>query len=290
MSFIKDAIRGFFMSIANSVPGVSGGTVAFILGFYNKLINSINNLFYGEKKEKIASLKYLLKLLCGWIIGMILSIIVLSKLFEDNIYEVSSLFLGFIVFSLPSVLKNESKTLSKNLKEIWILLLGIIIVVLVSVLNPIKVVNITEFNLLKYLYVFICSSVAICAMILPGISGSSILLVCGIYIPIINSVKELLNFNMSALPVLLVFVLGSIVGLLSFIKLIKKALTKYRSKTIYFILGLMIGSIYSVIIGPTTISNGNLPLTIDTFSILYFIIGSFIIVILEIFKKILQNN
>ena len=104
-SLIVNAFRGFCMALADSVPGVSGGTVAFILGFYDKFINSLNDLFSkdGNKKEAI---KFLIKLGIGWIIGMALATIILSKVFESHIYVVSSLFVGFILFAIPLIIKN----------------------------------------------------------------------------------------------------------------------------------------------------------------------------------------
>ena len=93
---IRTMINGFCMALADSVPGVSGGTIALILGFYDKFIGSINQVFYGKKEEKKEGLIYLIKLLLGWAVGMILAVLVLTKFFETNIYAVSSLFLGFI--------------------------------------------------------------------------------------------------------------------------------------------------------------------------------------------------
>ena len=94
---IVNVIQGFCMALADSVPGISGGTVAFILGFYEEFINSINTLLSkGQSKKKAVS--FLIKLGIGWAIGMALASIVLSSLFEKHIYSVSSLFIGFIVF------------------------------------------------------------------------------------------------------------------------------------------------------------------------------------------------
>ena len=98
---IINFIRGFMMSLADSVPGVSGGTIAFIMGFYDKFINSLDNLFYGDKDKKIESIKFLIKLGVGWVVGMVLASLILASLFEKKIYVISSLFLGFIIFSIP---------------------------------------------------------------------------------------------------------------------------------------------------------------------------------------------
>ena len=97
------------MALADSVPGVSGGTIAFIMGFYDKFINSLDALVYGDKSKKIEALKFLIKLGIGWIVGMVLASLVLASLFEKNIYEISSLFLGFIILSIPLIIKEEKR-------------------------------------------------------------------------------------------------------------------------------------------------------------------------------------
>ena len=101
--FLLNLFRGFCMALADCVPGVSGGTIAFILGFYDKFITSLDNLFTGTKSERIEALKFLIKIGIGWGIGAILGVLVLTSVFESHIYAVSSLFLGFIVFSIPLI-------------------------------------------------------------------------------------------------------------------------------------------------------------------------------------------
>lgn len=113
MQYLINGFRGFCMALADSVPGVSGGTIAFVLGFYDKFIKSLNNIVFGNKKEKIEALSFLIKLGIGWIIGMVLASLILTSLFESHIYKVSSLFLGFIIFSIPLIIKEEKKLFKK---------------------------------------------------------------------------------------------------------------------------------------------------------------------------------
>ena len=110
---IKTAINGFFMALADSVPGVSGGTIALILGFYDNFIGSINKVIYGSLDEKKEGIIYLLKLFVGWAAGMILAVLVLTAFFERNIYAVSSLFLGFIFPSIFIIGKEEYKVIKE---------------------------------------------------------------------------------------------------------------------------------------------------------------------------------
>ena len=132
--------------------------------------------------------------------------------------------------------------------------------------------------------------IAISAMVLPGISGSTLLLIFGLYIPIMNSVKEVLHFNLEALPVLIIFLLGILTGIIAIIKIIKMALQKYRSQTIYLIIGLMLGSIYAIVMGPTTLDVPQNPMTFRTFSIISFILGGAVIFGLEKTKEILEEK
>ena len=99
------------MALADSVPGVSGGTIAFILGFYDKFINSLDSLVFGKKEAKKGAIKFLLKVGLGWAIGMMIAALVLTNLFETHIYEVSSVFIGFIIFSIPFIIKEEKEAL-----------------------------------------------------------------------------------------------------------------------------------------------------------------------------------
>lgn len=294
MNFIINAIRGFCMALADSVPGVSGGTIAFILGFYDKFVNSLNDIIYGKKEEKKEAAKFLVKWACGWIIGMALASVVLASLFEDHIYSISSLFLGFIIFAIPVIIKEEKDNLKGKYKNIIFLLIGIAVVALITYFNPVggtgKAVDITNLNIGLIAYVFVAAMIAISAMILPGISGSTLLLIFGLYIPIISAIKELLHFNLAYLPVLIVFGIGVIAGILLIIKLIKKALEKYRSQTIYTIIGLMLGSIYAIIMGPTTLSIPKPSMNFSTFNILFFVIGAAIIIILQVVQTVLEKR
>ena len=132
--------------------------------------------------------------------------------------------------------------------------------------------------------------IAISAMVLPGISGSTLLLIFGLYTGIISSIKEVLSLNFSYLPVLIIFGLGVIVGILSTIKIIKFLLSKYRSAMIYLILGLMLGSIYAVFMGPTTLEVPQPAMNLSNFSWIFFIIGGVLIIVLEKSKDFLEKK
>lgn len=294
MNYIIQFIRGFCMALADSVPGVSGGTIAFLLGFYDKFINSLDSLMGKDKEKRKQAILFLAKLGIGWVVGFILSVLVLANIFDAQIYKISSLFLGFIIFAIPIVIKDERLHLKNKYKNIIFTVLGIAIVVIISIVNPVsgEGINVSagNLNLGLIIYVFLVAAVAISAMVLPGISGSTLLLIFGLYIPIISAVKEFLHLNFAYFPVLLVFGLGIITGILSTIKIIKICLEKYRSQTIYLIIGLMIGSIYPVILGPTTLEVPKDPMTFSTFSIVFFLIGGVVIIGLQKFKEFMKNK
>lgn len=294
MKNLIDSFRGFCMALADSVPGVSGGTVAFILGFYDKFINSLNNVISGSKEERIDAIKFLAKLLAGWAVGMILAVLFLSSAFESHIYAVSSLFLGFIIFAIPVIIKEEKESLVGKYKYLIFTVIGIAIVAAITYFNPISgsgtSVDVNSLNFGLIVYIFVCAMIAISAMVLPGISGSTLLLIFGLYIPIINAIKEFLHLNLNYLPVLIIFGLGVITGILLVIKLIKMALEKFRPQTIYLIIGLMIGSLYAIVMGPTTLEVPQDPMNIGTFSIIFFVIGGAIIFGLQKLKDVLEKK
>ncbi|MBW6409314.1 DUF368 domain-containing protein [Clostridium weizhouense] len=293
--YIINFIRGFCMALADSVPGVSGGTIAFILGFYDKFINSLNNLVSGNKKERLDSIKFLLKLGLGWIVGFLLSVLFLASIFDKEIYKISSLFIGFIIFAIPIILIEEKENILNKYQNIFFAIIGIGIVVLITYFNPVVGngagnISLDRLSLGLCIYIFIVAMIAISAMVLPGISGSTLLLIFGLYAPIINSIKEVLTFNFDYLPVLIVFGLGVIAGIFATIKGVKYVLLNYRSQTIYMILGLMLGSIYAVFMGPTSLEIPKSPMSIKTFNLVFFIIGGGIIVALQKLKVYLEKK
>lgn len=284
------------MALADSVPGVSGGTIAFILGFYDSFVNSLNNLISGNKTERLRALKFLAKIGIGWGIGFILSVLFITSIFEKNIYEISSLFLGFIIASIPLIIKSERKTLKENYKNIIFLIIGIIVVCAITYFNPMTGSNHSfsiKFENLSIglgVYVFISGMIAISAMVLPGISGSTILLIFGLYTPILNGIKEILKLNLEYLPGIFIFGIGILVGIFVTVRSVRSLLRRYRSQTIYCIIGLMVGSIYTVIMGPKSLEIPQASMSISTFSIIFFAIGCTLVPALEKLKNVLKNK
>lgn len=286
------------MALADSVPGVSGGTIAFILGFYDKFINSLNSLVStkSNKEEKLESLKFLIKIGIGWAVGMVLAVLFISSVFTTHIYKISSLFLGFIIFSLPLIFREEKAEIVGKYKNIIFAVIGILVVAAITYFNPATSggagtnLSLDNLNIGLIAYVFVVGAIAICAMILPGISGSTLLLIFGIYAPIMTAVKSVIKFDFSYLPIVIVFGLGVITGIVSIIRLLRYLLANHRSKVIYTIIGLMIGSLYAVVMGPTTLEIPEAPMGFGEFSILFFLLGGALILGLEQLKKVLDKG
>lgn len=285
---LREGINGFCMALADSVPGVSGGTVAFIMGFYDKFIGSIHNIAFGKIEEKKKALIYLLKLGVGWIIGMVLAILALSTLFQKHIYVVSSLFIGFIAGSIPLIIREEKDSFYKISKGVIFCLLGIVLVSGITWLNS-KIgsssMDLGQFSIGLSIKLFFIGMIAISAMFLPGISGSTLLLIFGAYIPVVTAVKGVLSFDLSYIPSLIFFAFGVLTGALTVVKAIKVCLEKFRVQTVYAILGMMIGSFYAIIMGPTTLEIAQPALSIGSFSIISFVIGMALVIFMQFVKE-----
>lgn len=283
---IVNFIRGFCMALADSVPGVSGGTIAFLMGFYDKFINSLNALISGSKKERIDAIKFLMKIALGWAFGMILAVSILANVFDSGIYKVSSLFLGFIIASIPIMISEEKAVLKGKYYNLVYALLGALVVVMLSVFNFGSGIDVSNLNVGMILYILVAGMIAISAMVLPGISGSTVLLTFGLYTSVITAVKEVLHFDFTNLGLLIIFAIGVILGVIVSLRGIKKILEKYRSATIYAVVGMMIGSLYAIVMGPTTLEVPKKMLTFKEFDIIFFIIGIVIVFGLEKIKKL----
>lgn len=283
------------MALADSIPGVSGGTIAFILGFYDEFVSSLHNLISGSKVERINALRFLSKIGIGWATGFILSVIFITAIFEKNIYEISSLFLGFIIASIPLIIKSEKRTLSEG-KNIVFLLIGIVVVFTMTYFNPISSsgrsfsIKAENLGLIFGIYIFLSGMIAISAMVLPGISGSTILLIFGLYTPILNAIKGILKLNFEYLLGVVIFGSGILIGVLLTIRSVRYLLRKFRSQTIYCIVGLMIGSIYAVIIGPLSLEVPQSPMNLESFNIIFFVIGCILVPALEMLKVLLKSK
>ena len=290
-------ICGLLMALADSVPGVSGGTIAYLLGYYEDFINSLNSFMSRkgdklERKENLKkSFKFLIRLGIGWIVGFISAVLILTSVFESHIYYISSLFIGFIVFSIPLIVYEEKESLKKFYNVVF-LILGAALVVAITMVNPSDggSVSAGAFNIGQLIYTVLVGMIAISAMVLPGISGSTMLLIFGVYLPVMNAIKDLLHLDFSGLPIVISVGIGILLGVIVIIKLVKAALEHFHSQTVYAIIGLMLGSLLSIVKGPESLETPKEMLTMDTFSILFFFIGGVVIIGLQCLKLFSGKN
>ncbi len=289
---LKEAMGGFCMALADSVPGVSGGTIAFILGFYDRFIGSIDGLVFGDIEKKKRAIFYLMKLLIGWMIGMVLAVFILSSLFEQRIYGVSSLFIGFIAGSIPVILKEEQDSILQVKKGGKFCLIGLLLVVGITWINEkvgTQTMNLSQFSIGLGFQLFFIGMIAISAMFLPGISGSTLLLIFGAYIPVIKAVHSILQLDLSVFPALLFFGLGILAGAALVVRGIKYCLEKYRAQMVYLILGMMIGSFYAIIQGPTTLDIAQPAMNLGHFHLTCALIGCILVLAMQKAKERKQD-
>ena len=285
-----ELIGGIVMGFGGSVPGVSGGTIAFLMGFFDNMIDAVNAFITKGSKTRKKSLFFLLRLGIGLLLGLIGATLLITAFFEAHIHAVSSLFIGITLFSVPLIIYEERQTLKgKYWRALWILpgaALIVGIVLLASLGNSVS----SEVG--KILLAIPAGVFSACAMIMPGISGASILYIFGLYTTFYDNVHAFLKFNFSFTGVLflVVFALGMLAGALGVVKGIKWLLSHRRAQTIYAILGMMLGSIYSIIVGPSTLDPPQANIDFSNFNWLFFFIGAAIIAAFEGLKLLFARK
>ena len=285
---ILTAFHGFCMALADSVPGVSGGTIAFILGFYDRFLDVLHSLFGKDAGARKSAILYLLKLGAGWVLGMGACVLALSKLFEAHIYFMSSLFLGLTLASFPFVIRAERNSLRGQARYAPFAVFGALLVVLLTLVrSDTMTVSIRFAGAPMWMlgYLFLSGAVAITAMVLPGISGSTILLIAGVYLPAIQAIRTFLGFNFSVFPGLCALGLGVLAGIGLSIHAIRVALKKYRPQMVWLILGLMAGSLYAIVMGPASLDIPKAPVSLASFDWVGFALGIAILLGLEALRK-----
>lgn len=247
-------LKGVAMGGADVVPGVSGGTMAFITGIYSQLLDSINSIdkealtYLFQFKIRDFWVKVNGKFLLPLFLGIVTSLLSLSKLIqhllENEPISLWSFFFGLIIISSVLVLREIKKWKFQILISI---LIGIAIAFWITIATPSETTEALWF-------VFISGCIAICAMILPGISGAFLLLILGKYEFVLSTVNRLVSGVLTGsfdtigndLLVVLVFILGCLVGILSFSRAISWLLKNYHDLAIALLSGFMIGSLNKV--------------------------------------------
>lgn len=252
-------LKGALIGIANIIPGVSGGTLAITLGLYEKIITTITNFFKDIKNN----LKFIISLGLGAGLGLLLVSKIIVLALDNYPLPTNVFFVGLILGGIPILFK-KVKYENKTLLNLFIFLLVFVFIMSLSFIKDSNyIVSFNNMNLFKYLKLFLIGIIAAGTMVIPGISGSFVLITLGYYKPILDTLNTLttfykLEFNdiINNGLIILIFGIGVLVGILLIAKIIEYLLNKFETKTYYAIIGFVLGSII-VILKPLLITKLN---------------------------------
>ena len=245
MNLFKDILRGVVIGIANAIPGVSGGTMMVSMGIYDKLIYSVTHLF----KQPFKSIKTLLPYFIGMAIGIVGLAFAIVAMFEHIPFQTCMLFIGLILGGVP-ILTGHLKGVRFNLSHAVVFLIFFGSIILLQIFGgqgSDVALTVTPISLFKLVLVGI---VAAATMVIPGVSGSMMLMTMGYYYPVIGSVKDfitaLVAFDAPKIihicMILIPFGIGVVVGIFAVAKLIEMLMDKYEALTYCGIMGLVVAS------------------------------------------------
>ena len=293
--YILTAVKGACMGAADVIPGVSGGTIAFIMGIYDKFVASLAAInaeavklfFTGKFKEFWRHINggFLLSLVVGIGVSVISLATVMQTLLSDFPIQTWAFFFGLIVASSIFILRGIS---GWGLREILFLIGGVVLGVVICTLSPTQTPDALWF-------IFLSGAIAICAMILPGISGSFILLILGKYQYILGAVSDLVAGQNIAdnLLIIGVFAIGAVVGILSFSKFLHWLLSRWHKQALIILAGFIIGSLVKIWPwnNPEAIAQAELTGSLHIGSaIIIALIGFSLVTGIEITGKIIANK
>lgn len=269
---MKKAIRNFLngaaFGIVETVPGVSGGTIAIILGFYYEVISTVNHFREDLKK----SLKFLCPFILGAAVGVLTFISIINYLLEHYSFPTMSFFIGLIAGIIPVIFsKVKEPRQNFKFKEIMLIVIPILILVAISHLKGLvgsgadPAETIKNIDVFYMIFIFFTGMLAAAALVIPGISGSFVMLLLGVY-PLVShtlsSVRILLSDITNVGIWLNIFkvagplAIGIIVGGLSMARLIEKLLNNYHKTVYLIIMGLLLGSFYALFNDPIIFRSG----------------------------------
>lgn len=242
--FLFNMLKGGAIGLAMIIPGVSGGTLAVLLGVYDKIIGSISNLF----KDFKASFLFLLPILIGAVVAFAALYYPLKFALQYAPFPTIMLFAGFMLGSCPDMILGARKDGFKKFDIASVLIPLAVVVGICFIPNMGNVDLSSAMPWHGYLVLIAMGVLASCALVVPGISGSMLLLIFGYYEPILGMISGLRTDFGHSLLVLAIFALGVIVGFFTIAKLMKLLLNKFHRSTMWAIVGFVIGSIPAVII------------------------------------------
>lgn len=237
MENLINFFKGMVIGIANIIPGVSGGTMAVVLNIYDKLISSVSEILKDWKKNLI----FLLPIGIGAGTGIVLFSKLIKTLLENKPIPTNFFFTGLILGSIPMIRKKalESKFKASSIIP-FAITFGVLIALAVIMPPETNATIIRDLTVNSFIQLLLAGIIGASAMVVPGISGSFILLLIGLYTTAITAVAE---FN---IPLLIPIALGAIIGLIFTTKVIDKLLSRFPQPTYFAILGLVIGSVFPI--------------------------------------------
>ena len=263
---IRDFFNGLAFGITQIVPGVSGGTIAIILGFYYELIEAVNHFTEDWRKY----LRFVLPFLLGTAVGIVTFSSIINYLLTNHSFPTMSFFIGLIVGIIPPIyfkVKDPARRFTGREIALIALPAALLIIIselkVVSVTNPVEIIN--SIGIPYMLFIFFAGVIAAMALIMPGVSGSFVLLLLGVYPLITYSLSTIghlladitnIRLMMDICKVLVPLGIGVIIGGLSMARLIEKLLNNYFKITYLIILGLLLGSVYALFKEPIVIQSG----------------------------------
>lgn len=242
-------VKGFIMGIANIIPGVSGGTLALTLGIYERFIGAISH-FFSNLKENI---KFLLPIAIGLCLAILSMSRVIDYSYEHFPIPTTLFFVGLVIGGIPMLYhKVKGKKEGKQISS-WIILLMTFSLVIVmafadQLFGTTAKVNLSGLDLWGYIILFFVGVIAAATMVIPGVSGSLVLMLLGYYYPILKVVKSLTKFENLGENIMIagIFGVGVLVGIVLISKIIEFLLKKFETKTYYGVLGFIFASILAI--------------------------------------------
>ncbi len=245
MKHLINILKGAAIGIGMIIPGVSGGTIAVLLNIYEDMISAISNL----KKEFKKSFFFLLPILIGMVLAFAAMYFPLKLSLQHFPLQTITLFVGLMIGSLPKLCKDAASNGFEKKFDIISFIIPLIIVIGICFIPNMGVVSLgNDMVWYSYILLFIMGILASCALVIPGISGSMLLLIFGYYEPLLNTISALKDTPLHALLVLVVFAIGLVIGFFTISKIMNFLLTKHRRVTYWAIVGFVFGSIPAIYI------------------------------------------
>ena len=270
-------LKGMAIGVAMIIPGVSGGTLAVLLNIYDDMINAVNNFFKDFKN----SIKTLLPIILGALVGFIALIFPISYGLEKCPLIIISLFAGLIIGGIPQLYKKVQG--KENPLGVVLGLFSIALMICLCFIVTNINISFSKLTLPIILYLILGGFLSACALVVPGISGSMIMIILGLYSPILLVLSDILHFQnvFNNALILLPLISGLVIGFFSISKLMGYLLKKHETNTFFSIIGFVIGSIFTIYF--VTITDGEYQIDFSFVSILISsicLIGGFLLTFL----------